>query len=58
MTEQTKNDVAKKEGIEVDGVTFDANGQAQGLADSELNDVAGGLMAEADSGCINGANCK
>lgn len=57
MSEQNKNDV-KKDGIEVDEVTFDANGNAQGLEDSELNDIAGGLMeAAGDKGCINGANC-
>lgn len=58
MSEQKKNDSPEKPGIDVETVTFDANGNVQGVEDSELDDVAGGLMvADKDSGCINGFNC-
>lgn len=58
MSEQTKEQNVTKEGIEVDEVTFDANGKVQGVEESDLDDVAGGLMVAKDnSGCINAWNC-
>lgn len=49
----------KKEGIDIDEVTFDADGRVQGVEDSELDDVAGGVMAvEDNSGCVNGLKCN
>jgi hypothetical protein len=56
MSEPNKNEEKKKTGIEVDSVTFDSNGEVEGLDESVLDSAAGGLMA-GDSGCINGANC-
>jgi hypothetical protein len=50
MTEQKKDEI-KKDGIDLDAVTFDANGAVEGLDDTELDDVAGA----GNNGCINGS---
>jgi hypothetical protein len=49
MTEQTKEEI-KKEGIDLETVTFDANGAVEGLDDTELDDVAGAGNGK----CANG----
>lgn len=57
MSEQNKNEVAKETGIELDNITFDANGEVKGLDDVALDDVAGGLLeADGNTGCGNTAN--
>ncbi len=56
MSEQKPSE--KKDGIEVDNLTFDANGEVVGLSDAVLDDVAGGLRAVEgnNTGCGNSAN--
>jgi hypothetical protein len=53
---EPKKEEKKETGIEVDSVTFDSNGEVEGVDESVLDGVAGGLQA-GDSGCINGFNC-
>lgn len=49
--------VEQAEGINLENVTFDENGEVAGLADDVLDAVAGGVMkdAEGNNGCINGS---
>lgn len=47
------NDVNKEQGIDLDKITIDANGEIDGLDDSVLDNVAGGL---APPGC--NYNCE
>ena len=55
MSEQQGN---PKDGIEVDALTFDNNGEVAGLGDDVLNEIAGGLAQEDanNTGCGNSAN--
>ncbi len=53
-----KPEDVKQEGINVDQVTFDQNGEIVGLSDDVLDNVAGGLRAveENNKGCGNSVN--
>ena len=57
MSEQQGN---PKDGIEVDALTFDSNGEVAGLGDDVLNEIAGGIAQEEtdtnNTGCGNSAN--
>lgn len=57
MSEQNNNEVKKEDGVEVDNVTFDANGELVGLDPEILDGVAGGLVESNGSGCVNGVAC-
>lgn len=56
MSEQNKNEVKKETGVEIEGVTFDEKGEVVGLDEDILDDVAGGLVSENNTGCGNSAN--
>lgn len=58
MSEQNKNETIKKDGVELEQVTFDEKGEVVGLDEEILDDVSGGLSkgAENNTGCGNSAN--
>jgi hypothetical protein len=60
MSDQNKNEVKKETGIEVETVTFDEKGEVVGLDQEVLDSVAGGLLADDNTGCGNSVNgsCK
>lgn len=48
--DKVKDAVESKEGIDIEKVTFDENGEVGGLDDTELGDISGGA-AEANLNC-------
>jgi hypothetical protein len=60
MSEQIKPEQVNTDtGIELDKVTFDADGKVEGLDEETLDSVAGGLMMEPgnNNGCGNNVSC-
>lgn len=56
MSEQNNNEVKKETGVAIEGATFDEKGEIVGVDEELLDDVAGGLLAENNTGCGNSAN--
>lgn len=60
MQNNEQKPVDEKEGINVDNVTFDQDGNVDGLSDDALDSIAGGIMSDSEDvngncGCTN--NC-
>lgn len=55
MTEDSK-DPKKKQGIDVDNINFDEDGEANGLDDDILDSIAGGLQ-EDNGNCPCNSGC-
>lgn len=49
--------VESKEGIDIEKVTFDENGEVVGLDDTVLADISGGLASEEEV-ITNGSGCN